>query len=67
MDHVIYGTLLECKHTEKSSTKKSNQTLYALKSECGQTQKQAVHHVEGKFLLVLKNKQTKLEINHYTI
>lgn len=26
MGHVIYGTLLECNHTEKSSTRKSNQT-----------------------------------------
>lgn len=30
MDHVIYGTLLECNHTERSLTKKSNQTTLGL-------------------------------------
>lgn len=65
MDHVIYGTLLECNHTEKSSTKKNNQTTQGLNKPqmCFEIRMCA----ESKFLLILKNKQTKPKIDHYTL
>lgn len=62
MDHVIYGTLLECNHTGKSLAKKSKQIPPDLSkpqmcfeiwvwADVG-AEAYAMHHAEGNFLLI---------------
>lgn len=61
MDHVIYGTLLEYNHMEKSLVKKSKQTTLDLSKPqmCFEmrvwadpgAEDYAMHHAEGNFML----------------
>jgi len=61
MDCVIYGTLLERNHMEKSLAKKSKQTLGLSKPQmCFESrvwadqgaEDYALHHADGNFLLI---------------
>lgn len=62
IDHVIYGTLLECNHMENALAKKSKQTTLDLSKPQMRFNSQvwadpgaedyAMHHAEGNFLLI---------------